>query len=193
MDPTRTSLLLRVKDPRDGAAWREFHDLYAPLLYVYSRDRGLSHDDAEEVRSTCYEALVRQLPGFVYDRARGGFKAWLRTLVQRRVADLLRGRRGVRADSGELARLADPAPGPDELWEQAWRRRHLQYCVDKVRAVVPDTAYAVFRMLVDEDRTVPEVCERLGLNANQVYKAKSRVLAAIREEMALLDPDAATP
>lgn len=193
MDPTRASLLLRVKDPHDAEAWREFHDLYAPLLYAYARARGLGHEDAEDVRSTCYESLVRQLPGFEYDKARGGFKAWLRTLVQRRVVDLLRRRTEAQADSEELAGLPDPTPAMDELWEQSWRRRHLQFCVDKVRNLVPEQTHAVFRMLVDEDRDVPDVCQRLGITANQVYKAKARVLALIREQMALLDPDPPDP
>ena len=30
---TRASLLLRLRDPRDGAAWKEFVELYAPLVY----------------------------------------------------------------------------------------------------------------------------------------------------------------
>lgn len=189
MDATRASLLIRVKDPHDADAWREFHDLYAPLLYAYAKARGLGHEDAEDVRSTCYEALVRQLPSFEYDKARGGFKAWLRTLVQRRVIDLLRQRTEAHADSQELAGVPDPTPAADELWEQSWRRRHLQVCVDRVRALVPEPTHAVFRLLVDEDRSVPEVCRSLGLNANQVYKAKARVLALIREQMALLDPE----
>lgn len=193
MDPTRASLLLRVKNPHDAEAWREFHDLYAPLLYTYARARGLGHEDAEDIRSTCYEALVRQLPGFEYDKARGGFKAWLRTLVQRRVVDLLRRRTEAQADSEELAGLPDPTPAADELWEQSWRRRHLQFCVDRVRNLVSEQTHAVFRMLVDEDRDVPDVCQRLGITANQVYKAKARVLALIREQMALLDPDPPDP
>ncbi len=189
MDETRASLLLRVKDPRDAVAWGEFHNLYAPLLYAYARGRGLNHEDAEDVRSTCYEALVKQLPGFEYDKTKGGFKAWLRTLVQRRVVDLLRQRREAHADSHELAAVADPTPGPDDLWEQSWRQQHLRFCVDKVRTQVPEQTYAVFRMLVDDDKTVPDVCQSLGLNSNQVYKAKARMLTLIRAEMAILDPD----
>lgn len=191
MDPTRTSLLLRVKDPRDQVAWGEFHELYAPLLYAYARARGLSHDDAEDVRATCYETLVKQLPDFEYDKAKGGFKAWLRMLVQRRVVDLWRRQRQEQAGSHELGELADPTPAPDELWEQSWRSQHLQFCLERARALVPQQSYAVFRLLVDEDCAVAEVCQRLGLNANQVYKAKARVLACIREEMSLLDPDSA--
>lgn len=189
MDPTRTSLLMRVKDPHNAAAWGEFHELYAPLLYAYARARGINHADAEEIRAACFETLVRQLPTFEYERSRGGFKSWLRTLVQRRVADFHRARREPSADNSLLDQVADQSPPPDEQWERAWRQRHLQYCMEKAATAVSQDAYSAFRMLVDERKTVPEVCQHLGWSANQVYKAKSRVLTAIRAELALLDPE----
>ena len=105
MNTTRATLLIRIKNPRDTAAWAEFHDLYAPLLYRYARSRGLGHEDAEDVRATCYETIVRQIRQFDYQKEKGGFKAWLRTFVSRRVVDLFRKHRQPLADSHELAEL----------------------------------------------------------------------------------------
>jgi hypothetical protein len=34
---TRASLLLRLRNPHDDDAWREFVDLYAPIAYGYAR------------------------------------------------------------------------------------------------------------------------------------------------------------
>src|SRR5262245_20386893 len=125
MNTTRHSLLIRIKDPRDTAAWAQFHDLYAPLLYRYARARELSREDADDVRSTCYEAIVAQIKEFEYDKSRGGFKAWLQTLVYRRVVDLLRKRHEGRADTDQLRDLPDDAPGPDEVWDHQWKNQHL--------------------------------------------------------------------
>ena len=44
-------------------------------------------------------------------------------------------------------------------------------------------------MLLFEDCTVDEVRARLGMNTNQVYKAKSRVLLRVRKILAEVDPD----
>ena len=183
MTTTRASLLIRIKDPRDTAAWAQFYDLYAPLLYKYARARGLSREDAEDIRATCYETIVAKIKEFQYDKAKGGFKAWLRTLVSRRVIDLLRKRREKHADSGQLRELADESPGPDELWEVQWKNHHLKYCVEQVRGSVPSLQFEAFEMLVLKCRTVEEVSEELGLNANQVYKAKSRVLRKVRAKI----------
>lgn len=182
MDTTRPSLLIRVKDARDTLAWSEFHELYAPLLYRYARASGLGHEDAEDVRSTCYESIVKQIADFDYDKQKGGFKAWLRTIVRRRVVDLLRKRRERPADTHQLSELPDSDPAVEELWETHWKQQHLRFCVERVREQVPEATYSAFRLLLDEV-PVPQICEQLGLSANQVYKAKARVLQLVRGQM----------
>jgi len=189
MDTTRASLLIRIRDARDTQAWSEFHDLYAPLLYRFAKARGLSHEDAEDVRATCYEAIVRQISQFEYDKSKGGFKAWLRTLVNRRMIDLLRKRREQVADTGQLADLVDTDSSVDELWERHWRQQHLRFCVQQARSRISQATFDAFTMLMQDDASVPDVCERLGMTPNQVYKAKAKALDAIRELMQQLDPD----
>lgn len=186
MNTTRATLLIRIKNPRDTQAWAEFHDLYAPLLYRYARARGLSHEDAEDVRATCYETIVRQIRQFDYQKEKGGFKAWLRTFVSRRVVDLFRQRRQPLADSQELAELPAREASVDELWEQQWRQQHLCYCVEQVANEVPDSTFQAFQLLVRDRCSVEDVSQRLGLNANQVYKAKARVLDLVRIKMAAI-------
>lgn len=184
MNTTRATLLLRIKNPRDTQAWAEFHDLYAPLLYRYARARGLSHEDAEDVRATCYETIVRQIRQFDYQKEKGGFKAWLRTFVSRRVVDLFRKHREPLANSHELGELPARDGAADDLWEEQWRQQHLCYCVEQVSKEVSEATFQAFQMLVRERLSVEEVCQRLGLNANQVYKAKARVLELVKVKMA---------
>ncbi len=64
MQTTRKTLLARVKDPADAVAWRQFHELYAPLLYRYARRKGLTRSDAEEVRDQCMAVVVEKIGGF---------------------------------------------------------------------------------------------------------------------------------
>ena len=189
MTTTRTTLLVRVKDRSDAVAWGEFHKLYAPLLYRYARGRGLSREDAEDVRDECLAVVARKIADFEYDRAKGGFKSWLYRIASGKVIDLLRKRREQLADSQDVRNVVDPAPSPDELWDRHWRYEHLKYCVAAVRGSVSDRNYQAFCMLLFDDCSVDEVCTRLGMNANQVYKAKSRVLKQVREALSELDPE----
>lgn len=184
MNTTRASLLIRIKDPRDTEAWAQFHDLYAPLIYRYARGRWLGREDAEDVRSKCYEAIVRQIKTFDYEKAKGGFKAWLRTMVDRRVIDLFRKKREQRADSGALRQLESNQPSPEEIWEKQWRNQHLKYCVEQLRSEVSQRTFEAFSMIVIEGRPVAEVCDELGPTPNQIYKAKARMLRRVRKKMA---------
>lgn len=186
---TRPSLLLRLKDHTDHEAWREFHSLYAPLLYSYARARGLGHHDAEEIRDQCLEVVASKIQSFEYDAQRGGFKRWLGTMADRRVIDLLRRRRETPAESGVLRGLADPSPGPAEDWDAAWRRHLLRHCLDQVGESVPEISYRAFCMLLFEQRSADEVAERLGLQRTQVYKAKFHVLQKVRRKMSELDDE----
>ncbi|MEM7167457.1 MAG: sigma-70 family RNA polymerase sigma factor [Planctomycetota bacterium] len=185
-DDTRKSLLLRIRDPNDTRAWNEFYDLYAPLVYGYARGLGLGHDDAEDVRGACLEAVTRQISDFDYDKSKGGFKAWLRTIARRRAVDLLRKRRMPIAETHQLREAPAQADAADALWEQQWRQQHLRYCVDQVGQEHPGPAFDAFQLLVSDECSVAEVAERFGWSSNQVYKAKSTVLRRVRAKMAAL-------
>jgi len=184
MNPTRASLLIRIKDPNANEAWSEFHDLYAPLIYRYARRRGLNREDADDIRSECYKSIVQQIGAFDYDKAKGGFKAWLRTIVDRRVVDLFRKKREQQAKSGELQQIEAVHTSAEEVWDTEWKSQHLKHCVEQLRGEVSRTTFAAFSMVVIEGRPVVEVCDELGMNSNQVYKAKARMLRRVREKMA---------
>ena len=64
-----------------------------------------------------------------------------------------------------------------------WKNEHLKYCVELARQCVSDRNFKVFEMLMFGERTVVEVCEQLGLNANQIYKAKAQVLQCVRDKL----------
>ncbi len=188
MTTTRKTLLDRVKDRDDNEAWTEFYGLYAPLLFRYARARGLREGDADEVRDECLEVIARKMGDFEYDRSRGRFKGWLYRIASGKVVDLLRKRQEVRADTGDLMSVPDPAPTPDEVWQREWKEEHLRQSLERARRRVPTRDFEVFRMLLEEECPVPEVCDRLGINANQVYKAKGRVLRRVREALDTIDP-----
>jgi RNA polymerase sigma-70 factor (ECF subfamily) len=162
--------------------------LYAPLLYRYARERGLTHADAEEIRDQCLLVVARKIGDLEYDRDRGGFKNWLYCIANGKVVDFLRRRRIGQADTHVLGQIADTQPLPGEVWDTQWRYQHLLYCAAQVKDGVGEKTYRMFELLAFEGFGVDEVCERLGVTRNQVYTAKSRVLRRIRarvEEMGL--------
>lgn len=188
---TRVSLLLRVRDAADTQAWSEFHALYSPLLFDYAVRRGLQVADAEDVCSACLVAVSQQINEFHYDRSRGSFRGWLRTMVVRRVIDRSRRRPLANLDSAALSGLEDTAESPDEVWDRMWRQQHLRYCMDQVRPLVSESTWGVFESLMEQKENVDQICQRLGVSRNQVYKTRGRVLNLIRQKMEYLMPEEA--
>ena len=184
---TSRTLLEDVRDPENRAAWERFYALYAPMLEEFARVQGIGPDEAEDVRDECLALVAEKLPEFEYDRERGAFKGWLFKLVRGKVVDRLRRPRVDRADSGLLARLEGAEPSPDEEWERIWRGEHLRFALGEASKRLSERTYQTFVLLLLEELSVEEVCARMGMNANQVYKAKALALRRVREVLERLE------
>src|SRR5690349_16674686 len=92
--PTRASLLLRLRDPRDEDAWQDFVDLYAPVVYRYARKQGLQDADAADLCQDVLRIVAGAVGRLEYDPQRGAFRNWLFTVVRRKLANWRRAQRG---------------------------------------------------------------------------------------------------
>jgi RNA polymerase sigma-70 factor, ECF subfamily len=61
---TSHSLIFRVKNPADGAAWTEFLGIYQPVVCRMARRRGLQDADAQDVLpGRCMSRGIESSPG----------------------------------------------------------------------------------------------------------------------------------
>src|ERR1700687_3372875 len=118
---TRPSLLVRLRDAADADAWRQFVQLYAPLVYRYARNHRLQDADAADLTQEVLRAVHRGIETLEYAPQLGSFRGWLFTLAHHRLCDLLtrrqrqaQGTGGTTAD--ELLREM-PAP-PADAWDR---------------------------------------------------------------------------
>ncbi len=191
LPPTRATLLERVKDPGDEVSWREFHDLYRPLVVAVARREGLTDDESEDVAQETFRALVAALPGYRYDPERATFKAWLRAIISHRIADLIRqrdGRTGARARvmvreqpaTRVLEGVAGPEPGQtDVVFEEEWHRNLLLRALAELKPSVTITTYQAVYLLI-HGKTPAEVARDLGISRARVYLAKHRTEPKLR-------------
>ena len=113
MDTTRPSLLLRLRDRSNADAWRTFDAIYRPILRRFAQGWGLGDEDTEDVVQYCMVAVLDHISAFHYDPAKGRFKAWLHTLVNNRVRDLLRNRRERSVATSYVGSLPADGPSPE--------------------------------------------------------------------------------
>ena len=90
---TRASLLIRLRDQQDDAAWRQFVDLYTPVVYGYARKQGLQDADAADLSQEVLSTVARAIGDLEYDPRRGAFRNWLFTLVRRKLSNWRRAQR----------------------------------------------------------------------------------------------------
>src|SRR5437762_14227448 len=141
--PTRASLLLRLRDPRDEAAWREFIGLYAPLVYGYARKQGLQDADAADLCQDVLGSVAGAVGRLDYDPARGAFRNWLFTVVRRKLSTWrsAQGNRTCGSGDSTTHQLLDQNPaagGMEADWEAEWEQRVFSWACAQVRREVTD-------------------------------------------------------
>jgi RNA polymerase sigma factor (sigma-70 family) len=191
---TRASLLLRVRDPRDAAAWEEFVALYGPLVYRFARNRGLQDADAADLTQAVFQALAGQVRRLDYDPRRGSFRGWLFAVVRNQFGTYRRGLDRAPRGSGDtgVQAMLERQPGRDADdqadWDQEYARRLFRWAADRVRESFKATSWQAFWRTAVDGHGAADVAADLGLSVGAVYTAKSRVLDAIRTEVEQL-PD----
>jgi RNA polymerase sigma-70 factor (ECF subfamily) len=182
---TRVTLLLRLRDPRDEAAWKEFVELYAPLIYTYARKHGLQDADALDLSQEVLGAVVGAVGRLEYDPSRGRFHDWLFTIVWRRLSNWRRAQRA-RPRGGDAAthRLLQQRPAAEceeAEWQAECDRRVFSWACEQVRRDVTEVTWQAFWRTAVDGRPGKEVAAELGLSTAAVYLARSRVVARLKE------------
>jgi RNA polymerase sigma-70 factor (ECF subfamily) len=187
---TCVSLLVRIRDLRDAAAWAEFVDLYGPLIYSYCRRHGLQDADSADVTQDVLCSVARAMSDFRYDARRGSFRSWLFTVARTKRIDFV-ARKGrhpePNGDSELIERLNQlPASDPGDLdaveWERAFEQRLLDWVSAQVRSEVTEATWKAFWMTAVEETSSQKVAEILGMSVGAVYAARYRVLSRLREK-----------
>jgi RNA polymerase sigma-70 factor (ECF subfamily) len=191
---TRPSLLVRLRDPRDGQAWELFVRIYAPLIYGLARRHGLQDADAADLTQEVLRTVARALPDFEYDPARGRFQNWLYAVVRTRLSNFLQARRARpdqgRGDTVALEEIESNAGLAVEWWEQEYRRQLFARAVDRVRPAVEPRTWEAFQRTAVDGLPALHVARDLGMSVAAVYMARCRVLARLRDVVRQLEEEA---
>ena len=185
---TRPSMLIRLRDKKDGGAWSQFVRIYSPLVYQFARRNGLQDADAADVTQDVLRTVAQAMPDFDYDSARGSFRGWLMCVARTRFYNFLTARRRQTLGSGDTATLKvlenQPSPNDEEhRWEQEYRKCVFDWAAEEIRDRFQDSTWSAFWQTSVEGRQTKEVACSLGMTVEAVYLARSRVLARLRRKI----------
>ena len=153
------------------------------MVYRFAVASGLSHADSEDIAQQCLAVIADKISEFAYDPQKGKFKGWLRTMVNNRVRNHLRGRRDRNALSGEFDRSQIRERAPEEFFNQLWMQEHLWHCLRELKNEVENRTYRAFEDYVLKQRPLEEICAELNLSSNNVYTIKWRMTEKIAAKM----------
>ncbi len=188
VDSTASSLLVRIK-AHDPEAWQRLTDLSGPLVYHWCR-RHLQHpDDAADVFQEVFSSVARSVDGFLLRQNGGTFRGWLYTITRNKIHDFYRVKaQRIDAAGGSVAQ--DMLAQVPDIDDESLDSTHIGETVnlfhralDLVKCDFEDRTWQAFWRSAVENEPTNEIAADLGMTANNVRQAKSRVLRRLRQEL----------
>ncbi|QDU39328.1 RNA polymerase sigma factor CnrH [Maioricimonas rarisocia] len=188
---TSLSLIARIQQQEDGPAWREFFEVYGPVVIGYLRTRGLQEADVRDVSQESFRAVIQSIHRFDPDPRHGRFRNWLFQIVRSKLTDHWRKSRREPRGSGDSAirTTLDQISGADDqsTWDREYKHRLLHTAAARIRDDFTPRTWQAFWMTCVEGHPPAEVAAELQLKIGDVYVRKSRVLARLRDVMRRLE------
>ena len=195
--PTRATLLQKIRDPADEAAWGEFVELYTPLIYGFCKRQGLQHADSADVVQDSLRAIANGIGKFEYDPERASFRAWLYTVARSKLNTHLKRSLKHPAGTGRttVQRFIEEQAGPEDLadWELDYRRHMFQWATEKIRHEFGEAVWKAFWKTAVEEQEPQDVARDLDMKPGSVYVAKFRVIKRLREKIESVTGDLDVP
>jgi RNA polymerase sigma-70 factor (ECF subfamily) len=186
MIDTPVSLLERVKRRGKAEDWELLIQIYTPLIRRWlNRDQALQ-SDAEDLAQETLSTLVQKLPEFGRQRT-GSFRRWLRIitvkLVEQYWRDRLRRERKITSlsQASPLLELVDPSSDLSRQWDLEHDLHVVQSLLAMIEPEFSRRTWTAFKQYYFEQKAPAVVAAKLGVSANVVFLAKSRVLKRLRE------------
>jgi len=181
---TTTRLLEGLFNPGDDAVWREFDQRYRPIIIGLARRLGLRDDEAADVAQDTLARFIKAYRANEYDRSRGRLRSWIIGIAKYRIADAQRARaqrQGWRGDS-VIGALPDQRQ-LDTIWNAERRRAILRNALHHLRTTgkTSERTITAFELMAFHQRPPAAVADELGMTMDDVYQAKNRIAARLRE------------
>ena len=183
---TRASLILRLKDAEDMTAWEEFAAIYGPVVFNVAISRGFQPADADNLVQEVFMSVASSVSNWLQRDDRGSFRAWLLRIARNAAVDMItqKATRSLGRDDSEAQVHLANLPAPPELssaLDLEYERTVFQWAAEQVRASVAEHTWQAFWLTCVEKMSVADAAIKLKTRPGNVYFARSRVMARIKE------------
>lgn len=184
---TRYTLIQRVKDRYDEAAWKEFVDIYERYIYVVIRKMEIDAGTSEDLTQSILIKLWKKLPELDFNPEIARFRTWLSRVIYNAVVDHVR---SVKRSPGQVELDENHGIGPqiNQMMDEEWENYIANLALQRIQASFKGHALEVFEMIISGIGPA-KIAAKLGIQQASVRKLKNRVKARLKNEIAILRQD----
>jgi len=182
---TRSSMIRDLKE-FSPERWNNFVLVYTPLLKFWIRKKNVPSSAEDDVLQESLHKIYKGIGNFERDPAKGKFRGWLRTIVERRAADYFR---SLPQDQGAPQEVLDALVNRDQKdadeieGEQQALEEVKARALELVRESTAEKTWQMFWMCTVEEIPTSEIAKQFDVTTAAVRVAKQRVLKRLRDLM----------
>ena len=191
--PTTSKTLLEKISSGDEISWDEFYRKYAPVIKAVAKYKGIEYD-ADDICQQAMMHFFKQSKTFKFDPGIAKFRTYLGRIVSWKIVDYYRKKLPEKLPeklSGELDAVPVDAE-LDKIYMAEWHKVIIAEAEAVLKKRVSPETFQAYQLYGVQHRPVEKVAAFLECSVNQVYQAKKRCFAMMREillKMNETDPD----
>jgi len=192
-NPTRITLLAKLKKTENDQAWLEFEGIYRGFILSLILRMGINAEDAEDISQAVLTKVWQKIEDFEYNQNKGKFHNWLAAMTRNTVKDFFRarknfitGRDSVEYQEQYLEIEEHVLPAIENLAREEWVLHITNLAWDNIKGSIYETKREVFK-LVSREVPTREIAEQLGISEASVRVYKAEVFEKMREEITRLN------
>ncbi|MDB4533870.1 sigma-70 family RNA polymerase sigma factor [Vicingaceae bacterium] len=193
---TSASLILRLQDPADHAAWSQFAEIYEPLIARMATQMGMQPADVAESTQEVLMHLTSVVRQWQPREQTGSFRSWLRRVARNVMIRFLQTRDHRCMGTGDtgvhkqLAENSNRLGFESQLYDIEFRHQVFGWVVNKIEKDFQQPTWQAFWLTMVENRPIKEVANEIQVSVGAVYIARSRVMRRLQNEVKkLIDDD----
>ena len=176
---TRSNLLLAVRNG-DEISWQEFYEMYRPLILLRGGDLRLNQTEKEDLVQLVMLSFFRSAATFRYDKSKGRFRDYLKTVIRNRACDLMRKRQDGTVSATSVEHLLSELPAEaEDRWDREYRETVLAQAFAELQLRCDPLTLQSYDLFVRKNLPARQVAALLGIKPNAVYQHKHRVEAML--------------
>lgn len=187
---TNKSLLSKIS-VGDEIGWEEFYRNYAPLIWLRGGDLSLSKGEKQDLIQDVMLCMFTKAGKFKYDREKGRFRDYMRTIIDRRAVDIIRRRDPAIPVGEDILRMKEKLASleQDDKWLAEWKTHVLNQALVELKSALEPITYQIFELYALKGWSPDRVQGFLKVGKSSVYTAKSRAVDKLGEIIKKLESE----